>query len=149
VFRFITNILTAFAILAHSFFGCCTHSVEAHEASTESLAAESHDCCCSHGCSSSQNSSPIERVGDEGEVPEHGDSRDRKHCHDETCSFVAATLVKISTPFEMPTIDVLPADSASSAGQAVLDRIVRAAEGYAAGVPLTLRAQAWLGVWLV
>lgn len=149
MFRFITNILTAFAILAHSFFGCCTHSAEAHEASTENLAVESHDCGCSHGCSTSQKISQVERLGDEGEVPERGDSHDRKHCHDETCSFVAAILVKVSTPFEMPTFDVLPADSAHSADQAVLDRIVRAAEGHAAGVPLTLRAQAWLGVWLV
>ncbi|MGE3316400.1 MAG: hypothetical protein AB7O26_14890 [Planctomycetaceae bacterium] len=149
MFRFITNILTAFAILAHSLFGCCTHSAEAHEVNGESLAAESREGCCSHSCSSPQNSSQVEQFTEEGTAPDHGDSHERKHCHDETCSFVCASLVKVSTPFEMSTFDMLPADAAAAMARSVLGRIARAAEGYRAGMPLTLRAQAWLGVWLV
>jgi hypothetical protein len=144
VFRFLTNILTATAILTHSLFGCCGHSADAHE-STE-VVAECHTCCCSHGCSTQQASNDADC--DYGSQ-ESSDDHERKHCHDETCSFVGSSLVKLQTPFELPMLDLLPADAAPMAGHAVLDRIILAADGNHAGIPLTLRAQQWLGVWLI
>lgn len=148
MFRFLTNILTATAILTHSLFGCCSHSADAHE-STAGQVAETH-CCCTHGCTSQQATAAVDADCDhDAELPESGDKHERKHCHDETCSFVGSSLVKLPTPFQLPMLDMLPSDAAPMAGHAVLDRIILAADGYRTGIPLTLRAQQWLGVWLV
>jgi hypothetical protein len=149
VFRILTHILTAIAIFAHSLFGCCSHNADAHETAESAVAAESPCCCCSHGCATRQ-AAPVDESDDEatGE-PENGDGQERKHCHEESCSFVAVDFVKLSSPSVLPTFDLPPVDEISSRQQALLDGILRASDGSRAGIPRTLRAQQWLGVWLI
>lgn len=148
VFRFFTSICTAAAILSHSLFGCCNHSAAEHAHPAEATPEQGSPCRCGHA-SHSRPAVLQPENGPEAELPERNDCPKRNHCHDETCSFVAAALVAVPTPFQSMMLDMLPADASPTAGEAALDGIHRALEWYCAGVPLTLRAQQRLGVWQV